>query len=263
MKIDGRRVLLTGATGGLGQAIARELHSRGADLVLTGRRLEVLEPLAQELNAQALPTDLSQPEGVDQVLAGCGRVDILVANAGLSASGDVREYTTEQINRALDVNLRSPLLLAKELCQPMVARGEGHVVFISSLSGKVATAGSALYSATKFGLRGFSAGLREDLHGTGVGVSAVFPTAIAEAGMFADSGAELPISVGKRTPAHVAAAVVRAIERNRREIDVVSPPERLWTFAGAVAPRALAAVNRRFGAGDVAAAIAEGHRHKR
>ena len=102
----------------------------------------------------------------------------------------------------------------------MAQRGRGHLVFISSLSGKAATPGSSVYSATKFGLRGFAQGLRGDLRGAGVGVSVVFPGFIRDAGMFAESGTELPAFVGTSTPEDVADGVLRAIERNRGEVDV-------------------------------------------
>src|SRR5207247_2243219 len=101
-----------------------------------------------------------------------------------------------EIDRALDVNLRAPIQLARALVPPMLERRSGHLVFISSLAGKVATARSALYSATKFGVRAFAAGLREDLHGSGVGATTVFPGFIRDAGLFADSGVELPRGVG-------------------------------------------------------------------
>ena len=86
------------------------------------------------------------------------------------------------------MNLRAPIQLTRALMPGMVDRRRGHLVFISSLSGKVATARSALYSATKFGLRGFATGLREDLHGSSVGVTTVFPGFISDAGLFAESG---------------------------------------------------------------------------
>ncbi len=257
---------MTGASGGLGQAIARALRARGASLVVSGRRADVLEALAAQVGGRAVVADLCDRAAVDRLAGECGDVDVLVANAGIPADGPVLEYSPEQIERALDLNLRAPLLLARVLAEPMVARGAGHVVFVSSLSGKVATANSALYSATKFGLRGFASGLRQDLAGTGVGVSCLFPGLISEAGMFHDTGLDLPgIAGGTRTPADVAAATVRAIERDVGEIDVATVPARVWATLGQVAPRLIAAMNARFGGTEIAAAIAssEAHRSKR
>ena len=265
MELQGRTVLLTGATGGLGQAIARALHARGASLVLSGRRADVLEPLASETGGRAIAADLSHSGDVARLVAEVGQVDVLVANAGIPADGPVLEYSLEQIDRAIDVNLRAPLHLARSLADPMVARGAGHIVFVSSLSGKVATANSGLYSATKFGLRGFASGLRQDLEGTGVGVSCIFPGPIAEAGMFADSGVKMPAGSGTKKPSHVGAAVVRAIERDVGEIDVGTLGERAWGWLGQAAPRTMARINRRFGGTEISAAISgsEAHRSKR
>ena len=108
MELSGRRVLLTGATGGLGHAIARALHGRGADLVLTGRRADVLEPLAAEVGGRAVVADLADPAAIGPLVDAAGDVDVLVANAALPGSGPVLEYEPEQIDRALTVNLRAP-----------------------------------------------------------------------------------------------------------------------------------------------------------
>jgi short-subunit dehydrogenase len=145
----------------------------------------------------------------------------------------------------------------------MVERGRGHVVFVSSLSGKVASVGSALYSATKFGMRGFASGLREDLHGTGVGVTVVFPGFVSDAGMLADSGVRLPRWVGTRTADQVAEAVVRGIERDRAEIDVAPLSLRAGALAGSVAPGTFARIQRRLGSAKLSERIAEGQRPKR
>ena len=161
------------------------------------------------------------------------RIDVLVANAALPASGRLDSFSPEEIDRALDVNLRAPMQLARALVPHMVERGTGHLVFISSLSGKFASAGASVYNATKFGLRGFGFALHEELRGTGVGVTTVFPGFIREAGMFADSGVELPRGVGSRRPEDVARAVITGIDKDRAEVDV--------------APRSLAFGARMFG----------------
>ena len=157
-------------------------------------------------------SDLSEADAPARLLAEAGEVDVLVANAGLPGSGRLNSFTPEQIDRALDVNLRAPMLLAHGLTESMVARGRGHLLFMSSLSGRAASPGTSIYAATKFGLRGFALSLREDLAPKGVGVSVILPGFISDAGMFADSGAKLPPYVGTKRPEDVARAVVKAIE---------------------------------------------------
>jgi short-subunit dehydrogenase len=257
------RILVTGATGGLGQAIARAVAARGAHVVLTGRRADVLGPLASEIGGTALEADLADPAAVERLAGEAGDIDVLVANAALPASGDIADYSVEQIDRSLDVNLRAPIVLAKLLSPGMIQRRRGHLVFISSLAGKAASAGGALYSASKFGLRGFAGALREDLRPQGVGVSTVFPGFIREAGMFAESGAKLPPGVGTRTPEDVAAAVVRAIEENRAETDVAPVQVRLGATLSGLAPDLAAKLARRMGGESLASEMIEGQREKR
>ncbi len=262
-KLHGKSVLLTGATGGLGQAIARRLRAEGCTLILTGRRAEMLEPLAAEVNGQALLADLSDPADVDRVARECAEVDVLVANAGLPGTGRLEEYTIEQIDRVLDVNLRSPIVLARAIGDRMLARGEGHVVFISSLAGKITLPITSLYHATKFGLRGFSLALRADWGPHGVGVSCVYPGPIAGAGMFHDGGGTLPIGVRARSPEDVAAAVVRAIAGNKAEIDVMDPLTKPMAALGLFAPRTSAQLAKLFGAQRIADQLSENQKGKR
>jgi uncharacterized protein len=265
VQLQDATALLTGATGGLGQAIARALDAVGARVLLTGRRAELLEEVRERLGATAecLPADLAEPGAAAELARRAGAVDVLVANAGLPASGRLDGFSPEEIDRALDVNLRAPMQLTRELLPRMLERGRGHLVFVSSLSGKVASTGSSVYSATKFGLRGFAAGLREDLHRTGVGVTVVYPGFVSEAGMFADSGARLPRWVGTVTPEQVAEAVVRGVERERAEIDVAPLGLRAGTLVGSLAPVTVARVQRRLGSDKIARSIAEGQRPRR
>jgi short-subunit dehydrogenase len=263
MRISGSTVLLTGATGGLGQAIARALGAGGAKLLLTGRRSEILAPLAAELDARALEVDLGDRAAVERLIEEAGAVDILVANAALPASGRLEGFSQEEIDRALEVNLRAPIALTRALMPEMVSRGSGHLLYISSLSGKAATVGTTVYAASKFGLRGFAGALRADLRSSGVGVSAVFPGFIRDAGMFAEAEVELPPGVGTRSPDDVARAVVLAVEENRGEIDVAPLQMRVSAKFAGFAPETAAALARRFGGDRVAAEMESGQRSKR
>jgi short-subunit dehydrogenase len=263
VKLPGARVLLTGATGGLGQAVAEALHQRGARLILTGRRVERLLPFAARTGARVLACDLGDAAQVDRLVEEAGRVDVLVANAAVPAGGVIFEHSVDDIDAAVAVNLRAPMVLARVLSAAMVANGGGHIVFMSSLAGKAASPGGSVYSATKFGLRGFALGLREDLAPHGVGVSSVFPGFISEAGMFADSGATLPRFVGTKPPGAVAAAVVEAIECDRAETDVAPWGLRTGALLAGVAPALSARVQRRFGAAEMSSSISDGQARAR
>lgn len=257
------RVLLTGASGGLGHAIARTLAPISSELILTSRRTEVLDPLAAELGARVIVCDLSLRGDVERLVQDAGAVDVLIANAGVSASGRLDELSQEEIDGMLEINLRAPIALARALTPGMMARRHGHIVFMSSLQGKAATPAAPIYSATKFGLRGFALGLRQDLRPHGVGVSVVLPGFIRDAGLFADSGAKLPPGIGTRSPQDVADAVRSVIERNRAEVDVAPVGLRLGTAVASVAPAVAAAVSRRLGSEKIAARIVAGQRANR
>jgi uncharacterized protein len=263
MEIADRSVLLTGATGGIGHAIARRIHAAGGRLTLTGRRVSVLEPLAAETGGRSLTVDLSQRGEVDRLIAESAEVDILIANAALPATGTLDSFSVEELDRVLDVNLRAPIVMARALSQHMLERGSGHLVFISSLAGKAPAPRSSMYNATKFGLRGFGHALRADLHGSGVGVSVVCPGFVSDAGLFADAGVDLPRGVGTRTPEQVADAVVSAILRDRAEVDVAPLVMRGLTAFASVAPGIVAAASRRAGADKIADDMAAGQANKR
>jgi len=263
MELRGRTALVTGATGGLGQAIARGLAQRGAVPVLTGRRAEVLQVLAAETGGRAIGCDLADAADLERLLDEAGDVDVLIANAGLPGSGHLTTFSVEEIDRAIAVNLRAPMVMARRLAEPMTARGSGHMVFMSSLSGKAASGGGSVYSATKFGLRGFAHALREDLRGTGVGVSVVLPGFISDAGLFHDAKVELPAWVATKTPDDVGRAVIGAIERNRLEVDVAPLTLRVGALFAGAAPRLSASVQRRLGACKIAEQYERGQRDKR
>jgi short-subunit dehydrogenase len=239
VRLEGKTVLLTGATGGLGRAMAAALADRGAALVLSSRKPEELGELAATLPGpghRTVVTDLAEEGAALRLLEDAGEIDVLVANAGLPASGRLDGFSQEEVGRALRVNLESPVRMARQLLPTWQERGSGHLVFVSSISGFVSTPRASLYAATKFGLRGFALNLREDLRGSGIGVSVITPGAIREAGMFAESGAKPPPAVGTGTPQQVASAVVRAIERDKGEISVAPMRQRALARFAMFAP---------------------------
>ncbi len=252
MRIDGARILLTGASGGLGGSIARELALRGAELVLTARSEAVLRDLADRTGGEVEVRDLSNRDDLMALCESLADVDVLVANAGVGGDLDPDRITTEEIDFVLDVNLRAPMILANEFAQRRTAAGKrGQVVMVGSLSGLVATANTSLYNATKFGLRGYTLAIRQDWADRGIGISLVAPGFIHTAGMAAE-GMDLPKFVRTKSPQDVADAVVRAIVTNPAEV-FVSPFElRASALMGTVAPGFSEAVQRRLGVTEMA-----------
>ena len=261
-EIRGATALVTGANGGLGRAIARALRDEGASVVVTGRRAEQVEALAADIGGRAVVADLGRREDLARLLEEAGPLHIAVMNAALPASGDIGDWDQTQIDNALEVNLASPIATTRALLPAFRARRSGHFVFVSSLSGKVGSRGTALYSATKFGLRGFAAGLRCDLYRSGIGCSVVNPGFVRDAGMFADTGARLPFGVGTVSPEQVAAAVVKAVRRDRAEIDVAPLALRLGALVGSLSPNVSVAAQARFGS-SVSEQMVEAQRGKR
>jgi short-subunit dehydrogenase len=248
--LNGSTVLLTGASGGLGHFLAARLKAEGATLVLSGRNQNELERIAARLGgARVVAADLSRREEVELLATRAGQVDILVANAGLPASGELVSFSVAQIDRALDVNLRAAIVLTNRLLPGMLSRGTGHVVLIASMQAKLPAALLSVYNATKFGLRGFGLALHEELRNTGVAVSVINPTFIAEAGMWAETGVATHPLAGHAAPSQVADAVIRAIKEGRVEVDVAPLGARL----AAAAPTLVGSVVRRLGATAVPA----------
>ncbi len=268
MDLDGKRVLLSGATGGLGRAIAERLAASGAKLVLSSRKREELGELAGSLPGGSrrhgvVVADLAADGAAEKLVRDAGDVDVLVANAALPGTGKIDDLSKQDVTRALRVNLEAPMMMARELIPQMTRRGEGQIVLIASLSGKVGSPRSAIYNATKFGLRGFAFGLREDLHPSNVGVSIVSPGFVREAGMLHDSGSAHPPGLGTTTPQKVAKAVERAIRSNRSEITVAPRRQRLLAEIGYRHPEFAARTQRRGGAERIAERLAAGQVDKR
>ena len=265
MDLDGKTALVTGASGGLGIAIARALHGAGATVKLTARRAELMEELANELGerAEVLPADLSSADDVRRLAGEAGQVDVLVANAGIPGTGRLTEYEPEQIDRVLDVNLGSVVHLTRALLPGMIERGSGHLIYVSSLSGKVSSPRSSLYNATKFGMRGFAHAIHEDLRGTGVGCTVILPGFIDDAGMWADGGLKTPPGSGGKKPKHVADAVLKALDKNPHEMVVSGFIPKVGGWLYGVAPSMVQAMQRSAGGEKTATELADAQKEKR
>ncbi len=224
--LHGRIALVTGASGGLGATIARRLHREGCRLVISGRREAELATLASALGGEvtSVRADLAVVEDVHRLAEQAGDVDVLVANAGLPANGDLADLSVEDFSGAIDINVRSTLVLTRLLLPAMLTRGSGHVLIIGSLAGLAATPRSSIYNASKFALRGFGHALHEELCGTGVGVSLVSPTFVSDTGMWADTG--LRAKHPEVTPEQVSDACVEAIHKNSAEVLVAPASQR-------------------------------------
>ena len=258
VRLEGRSVLLTGATGGIGDAIARELATRGCALTVTGRREAELARLVTELgpSARGFAADLTNLAEIRELLDDTGPVDILVACAGIDIPQDLADTSDEVIEEAIQINLLAPAALSRAALPSMKQRGAGHIVFIGSVAGLVATPiNSSVYAATKWGLRGLGLALRQELHGTGIGVSTVFPAGVRDAGMFARTGITLPWYAATSSPQQIARAVVRAVERDRAEVVVAAAGERLGAAMSGLAPVLVGRLARVTGLGRIRQAV--------
>ena len=251
MEINGSTILVTGASGGLGAAMCRELARLGAHLVVTARREALLADLASDTGAEVLVADLTDRDDVVRVADRAATCDVLVANAGVGNDPALDHLSDDSIDFSFDVNLRAPIVLSTRFARDHVQAGNpGQIVLVGSLSGLAASPGTRMYNATKFGLRGFALSFRQELEGTGVGCTHVAPGFIRDAGMFANGGIDLPPGVRTKSPGDVAAAVVKAITSNPMEL-YVSPPElRAVSTLATVAPALSAFVQRKLNVSD-------------
>ncbi|MFF7588255.1 SDR family NAD(P)-dependent oxidoreductase [Kitasatospora purpeofusca] len=175
--------LVTGASSGIGTATADRLAAAGWRLLLSGTDQTRLDAVAARTGGRALPADLAKPDGAQRLaeaaLAAAGRVDALVASAGLGWRGPFAQTPTDTLDRMLEVNLAAPLRLARLLLPAMLERDRGRIVLLGSMAGQVGVREEAAYAATKAGLTMFAESLWYELRGTGVGVRLILPGAVA------------------------------------------------------------------------------------
>lgn len=229
--LDGRTALLTGATGGVGAALARELAGRGVRLVLSSRGGPELDDLAAEVGGTAAAADLTRPGEVDAMAEAArrelgGAPDLLFNNAGLFDLAPAEATDPDLFDRHLAVNLAAPFRLARSFLPAMLERGGGWLVHSGSQAGRRALPGNAAYSASKYGLRGLHEVLEVELEGSGV------RTLLVESGPVDTPawdpveerlGEDLPARGDMLRPGEVARRVADALEAGRDGVLPVRP----------------------------------------
>lgn len=213
--LEGKIALVTGASRGIGEAVARRLAREGVRPVLVARSRDALQALAEELDGWPLPCDVTDPEAVGLLAAGAhglaGRVpDLVVCAAGVFDLAPVHETSLRTLDRNLEVNLRGSILTIRAVLPHFLQRGRGVIVQVGSVAGRKALPGNAAYSASKFGLRGFHEVLLEELRGTGVRATLLEPGATDTSiwdPMGPDDDPRLPDRIAMLRPEDVAEAV--------------------------------------------------------
>lgn len=243
MQLEGKSVLITGAGSGIGRAIAAAASRRGAILTLIGRRPDALEEtrahLAHPDMARLIACDITQATDrtrlktvmTDEV----GRLDVLVNNAGIVTVGPIERLLDEEIRAVIETNLVAPMALTRDLIRLLEAGAPSRVVNVGSMFGDIAYPLFAAYSASKFGLRGWSDALRRELEPMKVGVTYVAPRATRTAAATRFESLIEPFGMTLDDPAKVGETIVRGIERDARVIYPLGP-ERLFVLVQRLFP---------------------------
>lgn len=239
MDFNGKRVLLTGAAGGLGQVIARAFADAGATLILSSREEENPEEVAATLPGgphEVVTADLLVPGAPQEVVARAGRVDVMMANAGVPDGWPLDDLSGEQIRTIIGINFEVPVQMTRAVVPQMKERGSGNIVFVASMAGKIPMPDSTMYCGTKSAVRAFAWAARPELARHGIDVSVVTPGFIGEVGIFARRGRKAPPLIGVIPPRTYTRKLLAGIAAGRGEIPVGRPTLRGAAQLAQVAP---------------------------
>jgi short-subunit dehydrogenase len=246
MKLDGKRVLLTGATGGIGRHLALQMAAKGAQLALVCFDAERLQTLADEIaaaggSAVEIIADFSHAHAAAGVVSAAqqrlGGIDILVNNAGILDFVPFPRQSPDRIAQMIQINVITPMQLARAALPDFMHKNSGQIVNIGSTFGSIGFPHYASYSASKFAMRGFSQALRRELADTGIKVTYVAPRAVRTP--LNDTAAERMMedaNIAMDEPQEVAARIIEAIEQDRQEL-YIGWPESFFAWLNGFLPR--------------------------
>lgn len=222
VRVVGSFVVITGASSGIGRALAFAFARRGCRLLLVGRDPARLAEVARRTSGQSAVVDLEDPARTDEFARELAELDpapdLLVNNAGVGHVAPATVYDDATFARMSAVNLRAPMALSRAVIPGMLAKGGGHIGFVTSIAALLGVPNESGYAATKAGLHAYARSLREELATTGVGVSIVAP-GIVDTEFFERRGAPYARRFPRPLPPErVAGALIRAIERDRAEL---------------------------------------------
>lgn len=244
MNFEDMRVLLTGASGGIGRHVAGELVRRGARVLVVGRNRDRLKSIAQAIDESGtqvdwIEADLEAPDGVAAIATAAragGGINVLINAAGINDFGQFSAQQPDRVSQAIHTNLLAPMLLTQSLWPMLASQPASCIVNVGSILGSIGLPGQVSYSASKFGLHGFTEALRREAHGTGIRVLYVAPRA-TDTPMNAAALRDFNQQTGTHvdSPALVARKIVAALEGRRNE-RFIGWPERLFVKINALLP---------------------------
>lgn len=245
MNLKGKRVLLTGATGGLGQALAVELAKKGAQLALVGRdevKLNLLKDTLVKAGAwvTSITADLSESAANNQIVEAAkqqmGSIDILINNAGVLDFIKFEQQSDARIAQMLHTNVTAPIQLTHAVIADFIAKNQGHIVFVGSIFGSLGFPYFATYCASKFAIHGFSQSLRRELLSSNIGITYIAPRGIKTAmndastvGMWKKTGSQMD------DPQTVAKRIIQALEKEQQEV-FIGQPQSFFAWLNGVCP---------------------------